>query len=382
MNIFFDYQAFEMQRFGGVSRSYAELIFHLRKIDYCFCKIGVKESDNVYLKKLNLVNKIKPLHFYNNMLYKGKKRIIGQRTLANKLIKIMGYSNYALDINKDYCIKQLNKQLFDIFEPTFFDPYFLPHLNGKPFVLTVHDMISELLNYDEQQAIVKRKLCPLATHIHVPSQNTKDDLIHIMNIPSERITVIPHGSPSTPPIRQSLFDFPYLLYVGARWSYKNFSPFIKECAHAIDSRPDLFVVCTGEPFSVEEIQLFNELKIVKHVVNVPLASDEVLQSLYQHAIAFVYPSAYEGFGIPILEAFVNRCPVMLNRASCFPEIGGDAAIYFDINQNGCLCEQIISFMDSNEEYRQEIITRGINRAKLFSWEKSAKMLMHIYNSII
>lgn len=93
----------------------------------------------------------------------------------------------------------IKKQQFDIFEPTFFDPYFLPYLNGKPFVLTVHDMIPELLDVDKPQAELKQLLCPLATHIHVPSQNTKDDLIRIMGIPSEKITVIPHGAPEIPP---------------------------------------------------------------------------------------------------------------------------------------------------------------------------------------
>lgn len=377
MRILFDYQAFEMQRFGGVSRSYAELFSHLPN-EGCQCKLGLKESDNAYIEQPG----IKPLHHTHNKYFNGRKWFKGQRTLTRRIMQAAGHENDGLNINQEYCIKLLKKQQFDIFESTFFDPYFLPYLNGKPFVLTVHDMIPELLDVDKPQAELKQLLCPLATHIHVPSQNTKDDLIRIMGIPSEKITVIPHGAPEIPPKRKPIFDFPYLLYVGARWSYKNFEPFTTECTDIISQHPDLNVICTGEPFSDEELKMLCKLGIREHVVNMPHVSEEQLQALYQHAIAFVYPSAYEGFGIPILEAFVNGCPVLLNNASCFPEIGGDAAIYFDINRKGDLSEHIMELLQYSEEGRQQIINKGTQRAKCFSWEESAHKLKQIYENIL
>ena len=377
MRVLFDYQAFEMQRFGGVSRSYAELISHM-KDEGVTCKVGLKESDNAYIEQPG----IKPLHYTHNKYFNGKKRFKGQRTLTRRIMQAAGHYNEGLNINQEYCIGLLKRQQFDIFEPTFFDPYFLPYLSGKPFVLTVHDMIPELLDVDKPQAELKQLLCPLATHIHVPSQNTKDDLIRIMGIPSEKIAVIPHGSPDIPPQRELLFDFPYLLYVGARWSYKNFEPFITECAHVISHSPNLHVVCTGEPFSDEELKMLCKLGIREHVVNMPHVSEEQLQALYQHAIAFVYPSAYEGFGIPILEAFVNGCPVLLNNASCFPEVGGDAAIYFDINRRGNLAEHLAAFLQTPEQDRKKLIARGRKRAKLFSWEESARKLSDVYKTIL
>ena len=366
-----------MQRFGGVSRSYAELISHLQDRE-CQCKVGLKESNNAYVG----LSGIKPLHYTHDKYFNGRKWFKGQRTLTRKIMQVAGHENDGLNINQEYCIKLLKKQQFDIFEPTFFDSYFLPYLNGKPFVLTVHDMIPELLNVDKPQAELKQQLCPLATHIHVPSQNTKEDLIRIMGIPSEKVTVIPHGAPDTPPKRKPIFDFPYLLYVGARWSYKNFEPFIIECADIISQYPDLKVICTGAPFSDEESALLSKLKIQEQVVNMPHVSEEQLQSLYQHAVAFVYPSAYEGFGIPILEAFVNKCPVLLNNASCFPEIGDDAAIYFDIYQNGNLAEHIMELLQYSEEERQQIINNGTQRAKCFSWEESARKLKQVYENIL
>lgn len=376
MDILFDYQAFEMQRFGGVSRSYAELISHLQGACVS-CKVGLKESDNAYIKLPGL----KPLHYTHNKYFNGKKWFKGQRTLTRRIMHAAGHENDGLKINQEYCIKLLKRQQFDIFEPTYFDPYFLPFLNGKPFVLTVHDMIPELLDVDKPQVELKQHLCPLAAHIHVPSQNTKNDLMRIMGIPSEKITVIPHGAPDIPPQRKPLLEFPYLLYVGARWSYKNFVPFITECTQIISRYSELHVVCTGEPFSNGELELLSKLGIQEHVISLSHVSEEQLQALYQHAVAFVYPSAYEGFGMPILEAFVNGCPVLLNNAGCFPEIGGDAAIYFDINQERDLTEHAIELLQSSEEGRQQIIDNGIKRAKCFSWMESAYKLMQVYEII-
>ena len=99
-------------------------------------------------------------------------------------------------------------------------------------------------------------------------------------------------------------------------------------------------------------------------------------------IAFIYPSAYEGFGIPILEAFVCGCPVFLNNASCFPEVGGDAAIYFEINRRGDLAEHIEAFLQTPEQDRKDLIARGKEQAKLFSWEESARKLSDVYKTIL
>lgn len=377
MNILFDYQAFEMQPFGGVSHSYAELIKYLQW-EGCNCRIGLMESDNVHLQDEHF----RPLHYIHNCFWNAKKIIPGQRTLTKVVFSIMGINNYALDINKIHCIKLLKRRHFDIFEPTFFDSYFLPYLKGKPFVLTVHDMIPEIFGVDEPQAKQKKLLCPHAAHIHVPSENTKKNLVDILNIPPEKVTVIPHGAPISPTAKYPKpYPFPYILYVGARWSYKNFKPFIEECAIIIKRHPEHHIVCTGKPFDKEEQRLINNLGLSEHVIQ-QYTTEQEMQALYQNAVAFIYPSAYEGFGMPILEAFACGCPVLLNNASCFPEVGGDAVMYFDINRKGELAEQIISIYKAPYETRKDLINRGKERLKLFSWEKSAKELKHIYERLV
>ncbi len=382
MRVFFDYQAFEIQRFGGVSRSYAELISHLRNIE-CECLLGLKESDNVYLQS----NDIKPLYYTHDRLFGRKKRFIGQRTINKIILQIMGYPNEGTTINQDHCIELLKKQKFDIFEPTYFDSYFLPYINGKPFVMTVHDMIPELFpqyfGKNDFQIEKKKQLCPLAAAIHVPSQRTKEDLVNILNIKPDIITVIPHGA-SRIPIpdtgKQKPIDKPYILYVGDRWIYKNFYQTLIEMAIIAQHESDLDLVCTGHPFNDYEKNLIADLGL-KDRVHQYYATEDNFYVLYHNAVAFVYPSEYEGFGLPILEAWSCECPVLLNNASCFPEIGGDAAIYFDIKRRGNLAEHIISFYQLSSDDRKDLIAKGNERLKQFSWENSAKQLKHIYDSI-
>lgn len=387
MHVLFDYQAFEIQKIGGVSCSYAQLISYLREVEGYNCKVGLKESDNVHLSVCGLSEGIRPLHYTHKRLFEGKKLFKGQRTLTRKLIKLFGYTDDCWQKNRDYCIKLLKKQKFDIFEPTFFDSYFLPYLKGKPFVMTVHDMIPELFpqyfQRDDFQIVQKQLLCPLAAQIHVPSRKTKEDLVNILNIAPERITVIPHGRPdfiaddySEPP----LFDFPYLLFIGDRFGYKNFFRFIEECSYIIRKYPEIQVVCTGKAFSEKENAELKERGVDQKVIHC-FASDKTLRNLYHYAVAFVYPSAYEGFGLPILEAFTSDCPVLLNNASCFPEVAEDAAIYFDINKIGDLYEKVDYFYSSEESLRRDMIRKGRAQAEKFSWNHSAELLKQVYESL-
>lgn len=347
--------------------------------------VGIKESDNLYLREKGLAARVRPLYYRHKLLFEGKKLFKGQRTLARKVLNWYGYENDCRQVNKDYCIKLLKKQHFDIFEPTFFDPYFLPYLKEKPFVMTVHDMIPELYpDYfprDDFQVVQKKLLCPLAAHIHVPSAKTKEDLVNILNIDPEKITVIPHGRPEYTDdecLNQAVFDFPYLLYVGDRNGYKNFLPFIRECSNVIKRFPEIRVVCTGKEFDKNEKRQLGNLGMGEKVIH-QFADDSVLRNLYHYAIAFVYPSSYEGFGLPILEAFANDCPVMLNKASCFPEVAGDSALFFDMNQNGDFYEKFVNLYTSG--LRKELVKKGRDRLGMYSWKKSAESLKSIYESL-
>ena len=117
--VFFDFQAFEMQRFGGISRSYAELISHLQKDGVC-CKVGLKESDNVYINMFGA--KVKPLYSAHHHFFSERNNIIGQRSLLNIITKALGHQNYLRNLNQEYCINYLRNRYSTFLNPLFLIP--------------------------------------------------------------------------------------------------------------------------------------------------------------------------------------------------------------------------------------------------------------------
>lgn len=382
MRILYDHQAFEMQSHGGVSRCFAELYKNLPK--EISANISLKESENIYIKEMNLAGTHFKRDGFNNFIC--RRPFPGKWHLYELYQKIWGEKGY-IDINLIHSIEEIQKGEYDIFHPTYYNDYFLPYLKGKPFVLTIHDMTPELypqyFNRDDFQIVMKRKLAPLASAIIAVSDNTKQDIVRILGVPEEIIHVVYHGCSFTSlQSSHSPYSFPYILYVGDRFGYKNFIPFVKQVSPVLKQHKGLHVICTGKPFKREEKELFKEFGISNLFINTWVKTDADLFSLYYHAECFIYPSDYEGFGIPILEAYQADCPVLLNRASCFPEIAKDAAMYFDINSNdNNLSECLEHFLLMSKYEKETLLTKQRTRLANFSWRKSAERLAKIYNSI-
>ena len=290
---------------------------------------------------------------------------------------------YYPDYNMNYSLYLLKRGKFDVFHPTYFDDYFLPYLNGKPFVLTIHDMIPELYPQyfarDDFQIVMRKKLAPLASAIVAVSENTKQDVIRILGIPEEKIHVVYHGCSFPTTGTEPIYSFPYILFVGERGLYKNFVQFVRSMEPMMKKYKDLYVVCTGRPFNQEEIAFLQENGVEDRFLHCMVKTDEELYSLYHHALGFVYPSEYEGFGIPILEAYQADCPVILNRASCFPEIAGDAALYFSSEEE--LTAQIERLLSMSADDRNALLAKQKDRLSRYSWEKSARQMAEIYQSL-
>lgn len=382
MRILFDHQAFDMQTHGGVSRTFVELYKHLPR--HVEGVLSVRETDNVYLKLVfpTLQRKEYRYHeFLGGLKFRGKGYL-------HRFYDRLTHGGYYPNYNENYSIELLKEGNFDVFHPTYFGDYFLPYLNGKPFVLTIHDMIPELYPQyfprDDKQIVMKRKLVPLANAIVAVSENTKKDIIEILNVAEEKVHVVYHGCSLTSRSEQNVkYTKPYILYVGERWGYKNFSSFIKSIAEVLKCHPDLQVVCTGRPFCDEELHLFSSLDISQRVHHQWANSDEELFALYNHALCSVYPSEYEGFGIPILEAYQAGCPVLLNQVSCFPEIAGDAALYFTMNgKESNLPDALEQALDMNEIERKQLVDKQYKQLRRYSWEKSAEKLTKIYESVL
>ena len=376
MKILYDYQCF-MDTYGGISNCFVQLIKHLpSEVRY---QIGIVDSDNVHLRESGLVE-VQPIRL-------SRKTFIRKEHFPTKghlydFYKSLFPMHTSEGVNVRRSLELLRSGQFDVFHPTYFHPYFLPYLGRTPFVLTIHDMTSEIVHDHNIQKKWKRLLAPKAAHIVTVSENSKRDIVAILGIPEEKITVIYHEAPDDMPMPSaSLFPFPYLLYTGQRGGYKMFEPMMRAIASVLKRHEELHVVCTGGEFSKGEVKMLRELGLEERV-HQRYVSDAELQCLYAHARCFMYPSMYEGFGIPILEAFKQQCPVLLNQASCFPEIAKDAALFFHLDRSsGNVAEVLESFLNQSKGEIQSLLERQSRRLRDFSWEKSARQLCKVYECV-
>ncbi|MBQ7870379.1 MAG: glycosyltransferase family 4 protein [Prevotella sp.] len=386
MKVLYDYQAFDMQSHGGVTRCFAELYSHRpHQLD---AEISVLETDNAYLQGLGFKKKGET---YRNFLWPKDTKLKKLLYKISYNLRFGCYSKWDMtpNLNLYESIRRQRLQDYDIFHPTFFFSYFLEHIGDKPFVVTVHDMIPELYpNYfseNDAQIVHKKIIIPKAAHIIAVSEQTKKDLLRLMNVPEEKVTVIYHGADESPyiPSASGELDYEYILYVGERDLYKNFKSFCRSCIPVLKRHANLKIVCTGKPFADEEVAFFDSFGLGGRFVHKFAWTTQEMMDLYHYAVAFVYPSEYEGFGLPILESYKADCPVMLNRASCFPEIASDAAIYFNLN-NGVsdFEEQFETLYHMSADERNALINRQRERLRLFSWEKSARDLADVYDKVL
>ncbi len=383
MKVLFDHQIFQRQRTGGISKSFCEYIPFLREngIEW---ELSIAQSDNLYLSQILHTDSYSPVQRdYSDVpaIFTSKKLGAYWYTLLDHL----RICRTAESLNKGISIKMLEKGNFDVFHPTYFNPYFINYLKGKPFVLTVHDLIPErfpeYFNSSDIQITGRRTLLDKAQAIVAVSNNTKKDLMELYGVPSDKIKVIYHGAPSPEgPIGERMLDSPYFLFVGARGLYKNFERLVRAFSVFSKKYREVKIVCTGKPLSHLEIKMLASLSLQDKVIFTQVAEKD-LQRLYHHAIALVYPSQYEGFGMPILEAFAFNCPVLTYPGSSLPEVGGDVALYIE-DDFSSFTEQLEHLYTMSLSQRNELIHAGIERAGLFSWKKTAAQYASIYKSLL
>lgn len=354
MKILYDHQMFSMQKYGGVTRYFCNLMQNLpQNMEY---ELPIVYSENHYLKEM-IGLELKQISLISS--FRIKRRV------------------YYFFNDRVSC-KHIKKGEFDLFHPSYYSTYFLKSIK-KPFVLTVHDMIHEkfhdLFSPYDKTTEYKKNLINKAEHVIAVSQCTKNDIVDLFDINPDKISVVHHGYESFATPVDRLFDS-YILYVGDRKNYKNFNFFIKSVAPLLAQNRELKIVCTGMPFSKEELLLFSEEKIQNQLIQLSV-NDRQLASLYKYALLFVYPSLYEGFGIPILEAFKNKCPVCLSDASCFPEVAGEAACYFDPYDSDSILDAV-SKVINDEEYADTLRNRGEMKVEEYSIKKMVDSTCDIY----
>ncbi len=380
MRVLYDHQIFQEQSFGGVSRYFMELYSAGSDFEP---EIAVRHSDNRHLlAHPELAGMVRPFRdnmgdFLPQLDFRGKGR------LYDLLCRISRRPRPAA-ANREHSLRVISAGRFDVFHPTYFDPYFLEAIGSRPFVVTVFDMIHEIfpehLSLADPASQWKRLLCDKASRIIAISHATKADLIEHFRVDPGKIDVVHLASslkgigeaapPRLPDERR------FLLYTGSRSGYKNFFFFAGVVAEIFVRFNDLRLVCTGEPLSALERSYLERLSIA-HLVEAGPVSDDELARLYAGAEMLIIPSLYEGFGMPILEACACGCPLVLSDTPAMREIAGDAALYFkpkSAPELGAAIERILG----DDDLRAAMTRGGAHRARDFSWSATAQGTAEVY----
>ena len=366
MKIAFDYQIFSQQSYGGISRYYSRLTTELLKLEQNVSIFAGVHRNN-YLSNLP------------NGVVKGRKLA----KYPPKTAKLFQRVNHYLT---EYQIKLWHPQ---VIHETYYSNFSYSS-NCAPRIVTAYDTIHELFTkeFNKNDLITQRKITTFnrADHIISISHNTKKDLIEFFGIPSEKISVIHLASNIfSHNALNSIFhnsSKPFLLYVGPRAGYKNFNCFLEAVSQSQKLIDELDIVAFGGGIlSSAEQAIIHSLGFKNGQVRQIGGGDSVLASLYQEAIAFVYPSLYEGFGIPPLEAMAHQCAVISSNSSSMPEVIGSAAEYFDPEKPDSIKVAIENVVFSPGRI-EDLKVRGLERIKDFSWQKCAQETLSVYEKIV
>lgn len=253
-------------------------------------------------------------------------------------------------------------------------------------ITTIHDCGYELGTMRQSwkrivHLIFKRLAIRRSDGIIAISNNTKADLLRIYpNLKPDTVKVIYNGVGDEFFVkdsqhRPSQFPEKYVLFVGIRDRYKNFVTAVEN----LSLMPEYhLVIAGGRPLTTEESSLL-EGKLSGRYTFFLGPGNDVLNDLYNHAFCLLYPSSYEGFGIPIAEAMRCGCPVIALRCSSIPEVAGDAALLLEVDELDKIPEAIRSLEDDTQ--RNRFVEKGKAQAAQFSWEKCAKETFEFYNEV-
>ena len=372
MKILYDHIVFQFQRYGGISRYFYELITKLSTKE----DLGIDLFQGFYINEYGLSGHKQNFESYWGHKWKYKNPSAKYMALIMAIPNKILFDNYKTSSD------------IDIYHPTYYMTGL--KLNRKaPIVITVYDMIHELYpdQFIDSWFVIKAKkrAISMAKVIIAISENTKKDLIKIYNVPESKIKVIYLASSLRSSKLMTIDELkkvhglkrPYLLYVGDRRAYKNFKVLFD--SYIINFSDEFDLICFGGgKFKNNELKNINS-RIKNSIIQLN-GSDYLLASLYKYAFCFVYPSFYEGFGIPPLEAMSMGCPVIASDASSIPEVVGDAAILFDPHSNEELIGAIKLLYD--ESKRNKLIELGFEQEKKFNWDKMANETLDIYKNIL
>jgi len=371
MKVLLDYFIFDGTTAGGIYRYFYHLIEQSKKMPELEYILGCLFGESVDGKnELGLIPKTFP-----RSTHTGLNQTTRELTRA---------------VNILYSLSKMSFSKYDILHPTYATLYF-PMVTNRiktPLAFTVYDMIPELFpeyrTKSKTQSRKKRYLCEKADILFAISEQTKTDLINTFGIAPEKVKVTYlAGGFMTNVVQEDLksrLPSKYILFIGWRKGYKNFERFFRAILPLLQNDLELNLVCTGPGFNEHEKHLFQshfmESRVWHHFAN-----DDEFYTLYHGAEAFIFPSLYEGFGIPVLEAFSCECPAIVSHSSSLIEVGGEAVEYFDPHSEESIRNSVQRVI-YNPDLKTTLKQKGIERLKLFNWQKTAQATYEGYCSIL
>ncbi len=373
MRIFIDGVIFSLQKKGGISRIFAEVLSPMCALDSALdITLLAQDCDRHILPQHDRIHVVPGEDWSQSRLF--NKGII--KKLLVKIQRFFYLSNFFLDTSAIW----------------YSSYYTLPSRWQGPAVMLAADLIHELYpnsfvgvkNDDFRER--KRRCITRADAVICISETTRKDLIAFYKIDPQKthVALLAHNTVFRP-LGQDIYRYkrvterPFLLYIGTRVHYKNYDLFIKTYAQWAYVK-EVDVVFVGPELSIEEQHVLDVLGIAGRVHVLKGVDDERLCVLYNQALAFIYPSIYEGFGVPLLEAMACGCPVVASDIPSTREIAADVPYYFRFHDQRDLIRSLEEVWQ--REGVDERITRGMERCRNYSWQKTAQQTLGIFSIVL
>lgn len=352
-----------MQNQGGISRYFDELINGLALNPECEVTVLLrKDTRNKIFNEKVTVEVIDSIIYSRNRFLKylsifidgikTKKFLLSRTDLSNAILHHTYYRHFnSLKVKQIITVYDLVHEVLPDFFTGFLDKIYL---------------------YNKKQAILK------SDSIIAISENTKTDLIKLYNIDPKKINVVYLGvSEIFKRTEKDKRVKPFFLFVGNRNKYKNF-PFLLKAYNSWPRRNDFDLICAGGgEFNKEENKLISELNLNNIVKQVPNVGDPGLASYYNNTTALIYPSIYEGFGLPILEAMACGTPVICSDIPIFHEIGSNFPLFFKNRPN-----ELIERLDEITNNTYASPANSIEWTKQFYWQKVVTEIIELYENML
>jgi mannosyltransferase len=363
--ILLDNIIFKLQTIGGISNYWFNLLKRF------------VENNNIFYLEDNHLNK----NYYRNLI-----------KLSDNLI-IQDKRKMPLIIKRYLPLRNIDGH-FDIFHSS----YYRYSKGNIKNVTTVHDFLYE--RYISKNSL-RRVVHSLQKYLAIKhsdyiigvSKNTLDDMLkYFPEFKNKKMQVIYLGtSDDFYPLKnksksikiqdQELFYSGYFFYFGNRNGYKNFKLLIEAFSNLLKNNKNIpkLVIAGGGEFSSQEKIFLSESKILSNLVKINKITNSELNLLYNYCIGFIYPSLYEGFGLPLLEAMQAGAPVICSDSSSIPEVVGKAAIYINPLDVFSLEKALLDLLDRCT--RKDMANMGYKQAEKFSWRNTYKETLEVYNSL-